>query len=366
MTFGDKMTEKELKALIVESEAYNSQKPLILSQIEAFKENINKYLPSGIKVAEACLASWYALGIFKNPSEIYLALDLDLEVKENYKQDAIFKSVEVALMLLNATRIERTNHTIKCSIEDANYYLELASVENSPCSDIKAFLKKLELVAKDYSLIKNVLVIVKHLIDEEDIKFINPYLITNILVNNLKKEALNNKYYKYLDLLIKGLDELTNTKRYIYTDLLNDESREANLSEVKLAEYRRLRKAISRINSVEEETIKQNSQTEITLDVNPVKINEHYEWHYELVGYKLESSGGVYNLTEVDYQTALLKGLFKGLKTVVDNNLTMKRIIIKADYEGILTDKMLSNDENKSRMKTIKRLIEDQKLKIKA
>ena len=48
----------------------------------------------------------------------------------------------------------------------------------------------------------------------------------------------------------------------------------------------------------------------------------------------------------------------------LDNNLVKKRIVLLCDYDGILTEKMLSNDENKSRMKTIKSLIEKHNLKV--
>ena len=223
------MTDKELKALVTKVEACNVHKPAILAQIEKFTAELRKYLPISIKVDNVSVASWQALGIYTKSSEIYLAIDIEPNVKDLYKLDTTFKAVEVALMLLGASSIERSTHTIKCSFEDINYTIELASFVNSPCSDIKAFLKVVEEYAKDYSLIKNVLAIVKSFIDEEDIKNINPYLIATLLINGLVKDAINNKYYKYLDVLIKALDELTSSKRYIYTDLLSKTDRDATL-----------------------------------------------------------------------------------------------------------------------------------------
>ena len=163
------------------------------------------------------------------------------------------------------------------------------------------------------------------------------------------------------------LDELLNTKKYEISELFeSDVLMNINLSETKLAEYRKLRKAISKAISVEEETVKFDSQTEVVVDVNPLydEAQKTFAWHYSLIGRNNENAGGVYQNTEVEYQTAVLKGVFKGLKAVVDGNLCKKKIILKCNYEGILTDKMLSNDENKSRMKTINKMIEANNLKI--
>ena len=100
---------------------------------------------------------------------------------------------------------------------------------------------------------------------------------------------------------------------------------------------------------------------EVTIDVNPIfdKVNKTFSWSYEIVGTDVRNSGGIYLNNETEYQTAVLKGIFKGLKVIVDNNLTKKKIILKCNYDGILSDKMKSTDENKSRMKTINALIEN-------
>ena len=157
-----------------------------------------------------------------------------------------------------------------------------------------------------------------------------------------------------------------NNKKYVLSDVVSNVNLFETISEVKLNEYRKLRKALSKAVQTESEKTLIDSKVEIVIDVNPIfdSVNKTFSWSYELVGKDVKNSGGIYLNNEVEYQTAVLKGIFKGLKVIVDNNLTKKKIILKCDYDGILTDKMKSSDENKSRMKTINSLIEKNSLKV--
>ena len=65
-----------------------------------------------------------------------------------------------------------------------------------------------------------------------------------------------------------------------------------------------------------------------------------------------------------NYHNALLKGTFKGLKSLIQNGLVKKKIYILSSFGDIFNPSILSNDENKSRVKTIKALIEQNKLNI--
>ena len=158
---------------------------------------------------------------------------------------------------------------------------------------------------------------------------------------------------------------MINNRKYVIEYFNNDISIYDLLNETIITEIKKLRKSLSKAISTEEDELKFDSSKEIVIDVNPIKENNVFMWHYKVINKDLENSGGIYQNTVEEYQTAILKGIFKGLKRIVDSpNLINKKIVLKCEYEGILTEKMLSNDENKSRMKTIKQLIETNNLKV--
>lgn len=362
------MTEKDFKKIISDKEINNSKKNQIESKINELVNTINNNLPNTIKINSFSKASWNALNLYNNDI-VYLAIDLDLNgINDLYKVSTTFKAIEVSLVLSGATKIEVTNHTIKCNLNDTSYVIELNSNILTPVTYISEYLRALDEASKTYTLLKNTLVLINHFIVEEDIKNINTYLLLNILLTSVKKDNTEAKYYKYLQSFVKLLDELLNNKKFEIAESISNDLMNLNLTEVKLQELRKLRKAIVKATAIDEEIVKFDSQTEVIVDVNPL-LNEQtntYAWSYSLVGRNLQNSGGIYTTSEEDYQTAILKGVFKGLKAVVDNNLSKKKVILKCDYEGILTSKMLSNDENKSRMKTINSLIEANNLKVNA
>lgn len=362
------MTEKDFKRIINDQESKQSSKNRLNELKELLVNNISKYLHDEVLIVDAKLSSWNALGIYANTNEIQLALDLNTNiVNKQYEFNLILNEVESAMYFLNASKVERLNNGLKVILDDQEYLIELKTDNLTPVSYLNSFSKIVEEKCKDYTLLKNTLFIVNHLVFEEDIKDINVLFLTNLFIKALDKESVENKYYKYLGYLSKALDDFTNNKKFeIYDLVVSDKLMNLNMTEAKISEYRKLRKAIVKAITLEEEQIKFDSQLEVVVDVNPIfdDVNKTFKWHYSVVGKNNENSGGVYKNDEVEYQTAVLKGVFKGLRAVVDMNLTKKKIILKCDYDGILTSKMLTSDENKSRMKTINSLIENNNLKI--
>ncbi len=362
------MTEKDFKKIINDQELKQNNKQTLNTLKDDFVTKVKQLLNKRITLVDSKLSGWNVLNIYPNTNEVYICLDFNVDVVNKQNETTIIlNEVENILYYLNASKIERIVNGIKFTVEDVDYYLNLRSDYLTPVSYLNSFIKKVDEYNKTYTLLKNTLSIVNYLIEEEVIKEINVIFLTNMFIKTLEKESVENKYYKYLGYLVKALDEFTNNKKYEIKDLVvNDSLMVLNITEAKLAEYRKLRKAIIKAISVEEETIKFDSQLEVVVDVNPIfnETNKTFSWHYSVIGKNNENMGGVYPNTEVDYQTAVLKGVFKGLKAIVDLNLTKKKIILKCDYDGILTNKMLTNDENKSRMKTINSLIQNNNLKI--
>lgn len=362
------MTEKDFKKIILDKEINNSKKNIVDTKINELINTINTNLPKTLNINIYAKASWNAFGIYNNDT-VYCAIDLNLNnVNDLYHIQTSFKAIEVSLILSGATKIESTTHTIKCLLNETSYVIEVNSNILTPVTYINEYLKAFEEASKTYTLLKNTLLLINHFIDSEDIKNINTYLIVNLLLTSIKKDNTESKYYKYLQSFMKLLDEVLNNKKFELKEIVSDNLMTLNLTEAKLVELRRLRKVISKAIQVEEDEVKFDSATEVIVDVNPIldEQNNTYAWSYALIGRNLENSGGIYPVNEENYQTAILKGVFKGLKAVVDNNLSKKKVILKCDYEGILTSKMLSNDENKSRMKTINSLIEANNLKVNA
>lgn len=355
------MTEKEFKKIItdIDNVSLNKQKVAELSNNVINK--ISSNLHQQIKIKDYVLSSYMAIGINYNPDVIYIAVDVE-NINNN---QLIFNAFENALILSNFAKIERTSNVIKFSDEDYTYILELRVEDVTPVEYIKQLVKKFDEVASKYTLLQNALKLINFFEKEEEIKDLDYKVVINLLFKSLDDDV-ENKYYKYLSLLIKSLDDMSNNKKYVLTDVVTSVNLFETISEVKLNEYRKLRKALAKAVQTESEKTLIDSKAEIVIDVNPIfdSVNKTFSWSYELVGKDVKNCGGIYLNNEVEYQTAVLKGIFKGLKVIVDNNLTKKKIILKCDYDGILSDKMKSSDENKSRIKTINSLIEKHSLKV--
>lgn len=355
------MTEKEFKKIITDIDNVSLNKQKVAEITNNVIEKINNNLHQQIKIKDHVVSSYIAFGISYNPDVIYIAVDVE-NIKNN---QLIFNAFENALILSNFTKIERTLNFIKFSDEEYTYILELKVEEVTPVEYTKQLVKKFDEVGSKYTLLHNTLKLINFFEKEEEIKDLDYKVIINLLFKSLEGD-IENKYYKYLSLLIKSLDDMSNNKKYVLLDLVTNSNLFETISEVKLNEYRKLRKALSKAVQTESEKTLIDSKVEIVIDVNPIfdSVNKTFNWSYELVDKGVKNSGGIYLNNETEYQTAVLKGIFKGLKVIVDNNLTKKKIILKCDYDGILTDKMKSSDENKSRMKTINSLIEKHSLKV--
>lgn len=355
------MTEKEFKKIITDIDNVSLNKQKVTELTNNVIDQINKNLHQQIKIKEYVSSSYMAFGINYNADCIYIAVDV-VDIKNN---QLIFNAFENALIFSNFAKIERTANVIKFSDKEFTYILELKTDEVTPVEYIKKLVKKFDEVSSKYTLLQNALKLINFFEHDEEIKDLDYKVVINLLFKSLDGDV-ENKYYKYLSLLIKSLDDMSNNKKYVLLDTITNVNLFEAISEVKLNEYRKLRKALAKAIQTESEKTLIDSKAEIIIDVNPLfdKDNKTFSWRYEIIGKDVSNSGGIYLNNEVEYQTAVLKGVFKGLKVIVDNNLTKKKIILKCDYDGILSDKMKSSDENKSRIKTINSLIEKHSLKI--
>lgn len=359
------MNEKEFKKIITDETSNSSYKANLNNLLGKLVLNLKDNLNPKITLDNYSFASFEAFGIYTTDKVVNVCLDLNSPIDNKVLESTLFfNSLENALILLKATKLEKTLNGFKTIIDDIEYNIEIKN-DIKPTEYIKELVNIIDNASNQYTLLKNALCLVNYFIKSEDIKDIDYKVIVSLFLKNLKLNDIENKYYKYLSVLVKGLEDFTQSKKYELQDVVTKQNLTDTVSELKMNEYRKLRKTLQKVATLEEQKIQFDSQLEVLIDVNPVVNNDQtFGWRYDIVGRGNSNSGGNYPNNEADYQTAVLKGIFKGLKVIIDNNLVKKRIVLLCDYDGILTEKMLSNDENKSRMKTIKSLIEKHNLKV--
>lgn len=350
------MKEKDFKAIITSFDEYSK----IKKNNDLYLEDLFKQLNDEDIFFAFKYADW---SLFQTYDDLNIALFVNLQstkpIDNRYLNRFLVNALENKIITLGVDNLTRLTSSISFNSHEKMVVLNFV-----PFEEVINLQNEINELSNSFSLLLNTFKIIKYLINQEQIKAIDPVIIFKLYQATLN-ELTDNKYYAYLEILIKALDEMINNKKYMINYLGKDALLTDLISEANYSEYKKLRKALANSVRVEEDDLKFDSAKEIIIDVNPIKQDDIYMWHYELVGRNIENSGGEYQDNLPDFQTAILKGVFKGLKKVTEMpSLINKKITLKCDYSGILTDVMLTNDENKSRMKTIKQLIETNNLKV--
>ena len=267
------MTEKEFKKIIVDYEQSKEQKELHLSLIQNVVETIQNNVFSTITL-EASFQSGIN-GLNKLETELEMCVVLDSKCQnESFEKRILLNTVESILLLnfekLSISSVEKNilTNIIKVKLENDIYIniKVLSKKEESKIVDEQNKVKIIELINQKFTLYKNTLALIKYYKLTEDLKELNDYLLSIILAYSLEKYQADNKYYKYLNAFIKGLDDFLNGKKisllntyitsskelntnfkYIVVDPVNYEENVASMiSETTLGDYRKLRKKISK------------------------------------------------------------------------------------------------------------------------
>ena len=131
-----------------------------------------------------------------------------------------------------------------------------------------------------------------------------------------------------------------------------------------LNDYRKFRKAIQKLTSVVD--IIANNK-EINIDINP-KYNpntKEYNWSYTIENINLNVTGGSYKeLNNENKYDAITKAFFKALKVVVEKNFSKSNININTKGTNIFNEELDVNNETASRIKSIKKYIQENNLKV--
>lgn len=383
------MTEKEFRKLVTDLEMPRAFKDEVTKNLELIKDNI----PSMLK--EAVLLDICKIGSIARSTMLNTEDSVDLMVVYKYSSSKSFKLVNQLIInaLINTVaylfeeikkpsdiEFNQSLNVVSFNISDIwyNIYIryEKENIEDIEFTNYKEIAKHslfTEFANRDYTYFKNTVAIIKYFRNEQKFN-ISGHILEVLLYYSLNEYFKDNHYETYLNAFIRGIDDFLKQKKIcVSNDILNklevtvetatphkgyaiidptDESVNlvSGITEIKLNDYRKLKKAISKVIDAGAQDL---SKEQVVLHINPKEENRMYVWSYEIENSRYHTDGGSYPQTEENYITACLKALSKGLKTIVDNGLNKRGIKLVCKYSDLLSRSDLLSSENQSRRKTI-------------
>lgn len=383
------MTEKEFRKLVTDLEMPRAFKDKVTKNLELIKENI----PSMLK--EAVLLDICKIGSIARSTMLNTEDSVDLMVVYKYSSSKSFKLVNQLIInaLINTVaylfeeikkpsdvEFNQSLNVVSFNISDIWYNIyvryEKENIEDIEFTNYKEIAKHslfTEFANRDYTYFKNTVAIIKYFRNEQKIN-ISGHILEVLLYYSLNEYFKDNHYETYLNAFIRGIDDFLKQKKIcVSNDILKklevtvetatphkgyaiidptDESVNLvlGITEIKLNDYRKLKKAISKVIDAGAQDL---SKEQVVLHINPKEENGMYVWSYEIENSRYHTDGGSYPQTEENYITACLKALSKGLKTIVDNGLNKRGIKLVCKYSDLLSRSDLLSSENQSRRKTI-------------
>lgn len=388
------MTEKDFRKLVTDLEVLSDEKIKINEKIDFLTSILTFNKDEFYEVLEVKKVGSFASGTFlTDTDEIDLAVVVKPNIDRSFVVDNyyILNSIENLIIskyfdIIKLSHITRNNSKNMITFTSSSFTINLYVCYLEGLYDINLFNKRIEFVEianRDYTYYRNALKIIKYYRDINKIN-ISGYILEIMLYYSLNEYFRDNRYETYLNGFIKTIDEFTkgnkiqvskdiyqklnidpdnNVKRpYMVLDLTNPKiNLTDNVNDVNITEYRKLKKALSKLITTNQNL--EFSSSTVVLNINPVLNAEknEYTWNFDINQGLIKNSGGSYGLTEDELLTALYKGLYKGMRAIVDNNLNKKNIEVISNKGNIL--KLSSvNEENKSRIKNIETYIKNNDL----
>jgi len=375
------MTEKEFRKIVFETELPSSKKQEFLEKITNIENIISKDLPSYISFINLVKVGNLRNGLLLN-NEKEIEINLLLDCNNKSKDIIILNTIHNLLLLNLSEEIKRNNNNLEIYYSD-NTKLTIHLNEQNPKINI------CDILNNDYPLFKNTLRILKYFLKEQNIEVINDNILINLLGYSVQNHLVDYRYEGYIHAFSKGLDDFLKgsfidleEKTYQKYDLEKTYINKSNYSIINfetgcnltkditpndLNEYRKFKKEIQKLVSITDILV---NNKELIIDVNP-KINpqtKEYQWSYIVESLNISVSGGSYNQEQISQLDAIYKALQRALKVVIDKGLTKSSITIRCKYNFILKalddEEIDLTSESKSRLKTILKFIEDNKLKL--
>lgn len=375
------MTEKEFRKIVFETELPSSKKQEFLEKITNIENIISKDLPSYISFINLVKVGNLRNGLLLN-NEKEIEINLLLDCNNKSKDIIILNSIHNLLLLNLSEEVKRNNNNLEIYYSD-NTKLIIHLNEQNPNINI------CDILNNDYPLFKNTLRILKYFLKEQNIEVINDNILINLLGYSVQNHLVDYRYEGYIHAFSKGLDDFLKgsfidleEKTYQKYSLEKTYINKSNYSIINfetgcnltkditpndLNEYRKFKKEIQKLVSITDILV---NNKELIIDVNP-KINpqtKEYQWSYTIESLNISVSGGSYNQEQISQLDAIYKALQRALKVVIDKGLTKSSITIRCKYNFILKalddEEIDLTSESKSRLKTILKFIEENKLKL--
>lgn len=375
------MTEKEFRKIVFETELPSSKKQEFLNKINDIENIINNNLPTYLTFKGIVKIGNLRTGLLLNKEqevEINLLLDCD-----NKHKDLIVLNTIHNLLLLNLNEeVKRNNNSLEV------YYCDQTKLtiwlnEKNPNVNI------CDILNNDYPLFKNTLRILKYFLKEQNIEIINDNILINLLGYSVQNHLVDYRYEGYIHAFSKGLDDFLkgsfidlDEKTYHKHNLEKSFVNKTNYSIINfetglnltkdltpndLNEYRKFKKEIQKLVSITDILV---NNKELVIDINP-KINpqtKEYQWSYAIDSLNIQVSGGSYSQERIEQLDAMYKALQRALKVVQEKGLSKSAITVRCKYNYILKalddEEIDLTSESKSRLKSILKYIEDNKLKV--
>lgn len=375
------MTEKEFRKLVFESEISKEERTKINEIIEEITNLINNQKPSYILVNDICrLGSLKYSTMIKGENIIHLGLNIDVDNAHlnNIEKNIILNNSLENLFLLNLDDASITRKD-SITINYQNYQIYLKIIKTKETNVI-------EKLNNDYPLFRNTISILKQNLIEQKINTISDEILINLLGYSLKHYLTDNRYEGYVHAFIAGIDDFLkgsyidldkryyqefnkeidykNKSEYTIINFDNGDNLTMEINQNTLNDYRKFRKSIQKLTSVVD--IITNNK-EINIDINP-KYNpntKEYNWSYTIENINLNVTGGSYKeLNNENKYDAITKAFFKALKVIVEKNFSKSNININTKGTNIFDEELDVNIETTSRIKSIKKYIQENNLKV--
>lgn len=374
------MTEKEFRKIVSEGEITKLEKDNINQIITNLTTMINDNLPNYFEKIEICkLGSLKYTTILKDENNLKLGIitNINQDLPDQIKQIIILNTIENIFLLNLKENITRKNTII---IDYQNYQIEFFIINQKSTNII-------EKLNNDYPLFKNTITILKTNLKEQKITTITDEILINLLGYSLKNYLMDNRYEGYIHAFISGIDDFlkgsfidldqkyykefnktidfTNKTEYTIINFDTKENLTKEINQNILNDYRKFRKAIQKLTSVVD--IITNNK-EINIDVNP-KFNQNmqvYNWSYVIENINLNVTGGSYQELNIENKLdAMTKAIFKALKVINEKGFNKSTININTKGINIFDEELDLNNETSSRVKSIKKYINENNLKVK-
>lgn len=385
------MTEKEFRKLVTDLEILSSEKNELLEKINKLEEILNNNKSDYYNITEIKRVGAFAKGTLLNDAD-----EIDVMVVVNVNNDKAFllnnhfilNDIENVIInnykdILKMSNVQRNQNKNLISFTSHNFKINLYvcyEQDNFVKTTHEKQIEFVELANRDYTYYRNTLKIIKYFRDQENIS-ISGYILEIMLYYALNEYFKDNRYETYLNGFIKTIDEFIKghkievskdiyqklnidyannvRKQYMVLDVANPNNNLTDyVTDVNVQEFRKLKKALSRV--IDTKTTESSSAT-VVLDINPILNSEtsEYKWSYKVEGTHYHNNGGSYDNTSEGILTAMYKGLYKGLRAVVDNNLNRKNIEVHSNKGNILKLDASSSEENRSRIRNIEAYMEN-------